>query len=168
MRAKAEKPLPWERQPDESAKAYEAFVTYRDMGEERTITAVVKKCEKSRSLIDRWKKLWDWEKRVLAYDNELQKEDLKKAKKERREMNRRHADLSLRLQKAALTALENKDFSEMTDRDIVSFVRLAAELERTARADDAAALEQETEDYEETAGEAVTVQIYLPDNGRMG
>ena len=46
---------PWERQKGESEKAFEAFAAYRDLGEKRTISAVVKKLQKSRSLFDRWK-----------------------------------------------------------------------------------------------------------------
>ena len=34
---------PWERQKGESDKAYEAFVTYRDMGTDRSIRAVAQK-----------------------------------------------------------------------------------------------------------------------------
>ena len=65
---------PWERQKGESEKAFEAFVTYRDMGEKRTLTAVAEKLQKSGTLIRRWKSTWDWAERVRAYDNELEKE----------------------------------------------------------------------------------------------
>ena len=51
---------PWERQKGESEKAFEAFVTYRDMGEKRTLTAVAEKLQKSGTLIRRWKSAWDW------------------------------------------------------------------------------------------------------------
>ena len=64
---------PWERQKGESEKAFEAFVTYRDMGEKRTLTAVAEKLQKSGTLIRRWKSTWDWAERVRAYDNELTK-----------------------------------------------------------------------------------------------
>ena len=40
---------PWERQKGESEKAFGAFAAYRDMGPERTISAVVKKLGKSRT-----------------------------------------------------------------------------------------------------------------------
>ena len=42
---------PWERQKGESDKAYEAFVTYWDMGTDRSIRAVAQKLGKSRTQI---------------------------------------------------------------------------------------------------------------------
>lgn len=45
---------PWERQKGESAQAYEAFVTYRDMGSERSLQAVSQRLSKSIPLIKRW------------------------------------------------------------------------------------------------------------------
>ena len=76
-------------------------------------------------------------------------------------MNERHINLSMRLQKAAFEALEKKDFSNMADKDISNFVRIAAELERLARADDISMYQQET-DAEERGEDVV---IYVPDNG---
>ena len=45
---------PWERQPHESAKAYEAFCSYRDMGSSRSTAKVQQEIGKSKRLIDRW------------------------------------------------------------------------------------------------------------------
>lgn len=41
---------PWERQPGETEKAYEAFVAYRDLGAQRSVSAVSEKLSKSRQL----------------------------------------------------------------------------------------------------------------------
>ena len=40
---------PWDRQPDESMQAFEAFATYRDMAYQRSLAAVGWKLHKSRS-----------------------------------------------------------------------------------------------------------------------
>ena len=156
-----DEPRLWERQIGESEQAWEAFRTFRDMGLKRTVEGVCAKLSKSRPLISRWKAKWFWEERCRAYDNELQKEAFKDAVKERRKMNERHINLSMRLQKAAFEALEKKDFSNMADKDISNFVRIAAELERLARADDISMYQQET-DAEERGEDVV---IYVPDNG---
>lgn len=141
--AREEETRPWERQKGESEAAWEAFLTFRDM-EKRGTEKVAEQLSKSRQLISRWKAKWTWEERCRAYDNELQKEAFRDAVKERRKMNERHINLSMRLQKAAFDALKNKDFSKMADKDISSFVRIATDLERLARADDIAMYQEET------------------------
>ena len=45
----------WERQPGESAQAFEAFKIYRDLGLKRSNQEVCKQLSKSRQLISRWK-----------------------------------------------------------------------------------------------------------------
>ena len=79
----------WERQNDESGKAYEAFGVYRDMGAARTVSAVARQLRKSRALIDRWKRQWNWEERARAYDRELERAAYEEAVKAMREMSRR-------------------------------------------------------------------------------
>jgi hypothetical protein len=57
---------PFEQQPKESAKAFEAFATYLNMGAERSLAAVGKKLGKSEGLIERWSAKFDWATRVQA------------------------------------------------------------------------------------------------------
>ena len=96
---------PWERQKGESAQAYEAFVTYRDMGSDRSIRAVGQRLDKSRTQIGKWSSAWNWQERVRAYDNELEKEARAKAVKDRKAMTERHIGIAMQLQKKALEAL---------------------------------------------------------------
>lgn len=124
---------PWERQQGESEKAYEAFSAYRDMGQDRTITAVVKRLEKSRSLIDRWKDRWNWPDRVRAYDNELEKEARAKAVKDRKAMTERHIGIAMQVQKKALEALASLSVEDMSPRDVKEYIKMATELERLNR-----------------------------------
>ena len=60
--------LAWERQENESARAYEAFSLYRDMGAERSLVKVGHSLGKSRALIERWSSQHDWVDRVKALE----------------------------------------------------------------------------------------------------
>lgn len=124
---------PWERQKGESEKAYEAFVAYRDMGQGRTISAVVKRLEKSRSLIDRWKDRWEWQERVRVYDNELEKEARAKLLKDRKAMTDRQIKIAMQVQKKALEALEKLSVEDMSPKDIKEYIKMATDLERLNR-----------------------------------
>lgn len=90
---------PWERQEGESEKAFEAFAAFRDMGEKRTVAAVAEKLSKSRQLLFKWKSAWDWENRVKAYDNDLEKQYHAKRKKLIAETKDRQLKISYSLEK---------------------------------------------------------------------
>ena len=124
---------PWERQKGESDKAYEAFVTYRDMGTNRSIRAVAQKLAKSRTQIGKWSSGWDWTERVRAYDNELEEEARAKVVKDRKEMTDRHIKIAMQLQKKALEALTSLEVEAMTPKDIKEFIKMATDLERLNR-----------------------------------
>ena len=124
---------PWERQKGESEKAFEAFSIYRDMGEQRTITAVGKKLAKSRNLIDRWKERWNWIERVRAYDNELEREARAKAIRDRKSMITRHIGFAMQLQAKALEALRDLSVDKMTPKDIREYIKVSTDLERLSR-----------------------------------
>lgn len=124
---------PWERQKDESEKAYEAFSEYRDMGEKRTYQNVAEKLQKSCTLIRRWSSQWEWRERVRAYDNELEKEVQKKAVADRKAMIERHIGIAMNLQKKALEALSSLSVKDMSAKDIKEYFKMATDLERLNR-----------------------------------
>ena len=124
---------PWDRQKGESEKAFEVFVIYRDMGAERSITAVSKQLSKSRQLIVRWEAKYQWQERVLCYDKYLDKKAREEVEKDRKDMIKRHIGIAKTLQGKALTALANKDLDDMSIKEIRSVLKMATELERISQ-----------------------------------
>lgn len=60
--------LAWERQENESARAFEAFVLYRDMGAARSLAKVGQVLGKSTALMERWSVAQSWVDRVKALE----------------------------------------------------------------------------------------------------
>jgi hypothetical protein len=60
--------LAWERQENESARAFEAFAVYRDLGAQRSIAKVAEILGKSRALLERWSTKHDWVARCQALE----------------------------------------------------------------------------------------------------
>ena len=60
-------PLPFEKQPRESAKAFAAFSLYLSQGAERSTAAVAKELAKSEQLVRRWSAKFGWTDRVAAH-----------------------------------------------------------------------------------------------------
>lgn len=69
--AKAKPPLPWERQPDETRPAFDAFAKYRDMGSERSLKRLSQDHKKSIATVSAWSAKHDWQRRVTLYDDDL-------------------------------------------------------------------------------------------------
>ena len=64
-------PLPFEKQPRESDKAFAAFSLYLSQGAERSTREVGKQLGKSEGLIERWAAKFDWRSRVAAHGAHL-------------------------------------------------------------------------------------------------
>lgn len=62
----------WERKEGESLKAFTAWNTYLSMGDNRSITLVASKLDKSRHLISRWCAKYDWNSRLNAYSKHFE------------------------------------------------------------------------------------------------
>ena len=130
--SKSEKP--WERQPGESAQAYEAFDTYLKMGADRSCRKVAQKLSKSDTIIRRWSSTWHWQERCRAYDNELKRQELIEAQKATKLMQERQIKTAMLLQKKAVQALDQLDISDLTPQEILRFISEGAKLEAANRA----------------------------------
>lgn len=60
---------PWERQPGETSKAYEAFCVYRDMGLSRSVVKVGKDLGKAARTVEDWSRKYNWVQRTEAWDS---------------------------------------------------------------------------------------------------
>lgn len=125
---------PWERQENESAQAYEAFIAYLNQGADRSIRAVGQTLGKSRALVERWSAAYSWVARARAYDAELQRQAYEAAVKEQKRMAARHIKLAVAMQTKAVEALNELDPKALDAKDIVAMMREAAKLERETRA----------------------------------
>ena len=123
----------WERQKGESAQAYEAFSIYLGMGAERSLSAVAKQLSKSLPLIKRWSREKEWQERIRAYDNDIEKQARKKVIADRKAMTERHIGIAMQLQKKALEALGSLSVEDMTPKDIKEYIKMATDLERLNR-----------------------------------
>lgn len=151
----------WERQPGETARAFEAFCIYRDMGASRSHRKTGQKLGKNRTTIAEWSSKYEWVKRVAAWDVEQDRIARQKQLQDIKKMRKRHAALaSTMLTKAAL-ALQNLKDEEISASEISRMVDVASKLERISRGDVGEVVE------ERDGGEAISpVQIYIPDNNR--
>lgn len=109
----------WERQPGESAQAYEAFAIYRDMGSNRSLRVVAEQLSKSDTLIKRWSREKKWGERCRAYDNHFDDVARQEALRKYKKMRTRHIGIALQLQEKALAELKNLPDGSMTPKDIM-------------------------------------------------
>lgn len=161
MAAKEKEAQAWERQPEETAKAFEAFAIYRDMGNDRSIAKVAEKLGKSEALLHRWSSKFDWVKRAAAWDDELARETTRELMRDMAKTRARQRKQALKMQHKGLELLKDINPGDAKLSEIVSLLKLGMEQERICLGDVGDVIE------ERNGGDAVpAVQIYIPDNNR--
>ena len=134
----------WERQPNESTKAFEAFKTYLEMGDERSYVKVGQKLGKSKTLIDRWGKAWNWQERVREHYNYIQAETDKKLAKTEKQRRVRLGSVADQFMYKALQGLEKLDPAKLSPQELMAMTRTAVMLNDKHRT----VLPREAEDRE--------------------
>ena len=123
----------WERQPDETEKAFAAFVEYRDMGADRSHAKVAQKLGKTKGLIDRWGRTHGWAVRIEAWTDEQDRQTREELTKGITNMRKNHVDIAKQMLIKSLKALQMIPVEEMSMQDIARAVDIAAKLERLSR-----------------------------------
>lgn len=156
---------PWERQENESEKAFSAFKAYLEM-EDRNICQLAKRLAKSRQLVDKWKQKYNWQERCIAYDKSLQDVEYATAVEERKKMAKRHIAIAMNMQAKAVEALKQTDVSKLNVNEIVKLIDSAVKIERLSRGE-ATIINYSHEDNNINENDnKTTVQVYIPSNGR--
>jgi hypothetical protein len=63
--------FPFEQQPDETAKAFEAFRVYLNLGPARSLAEVARNLGKSEGLIERWSRRHHWGERISEHGKHI-------------------------------------------------------------------------------------------------
>lgn len=156
---------PWERQENESEKAFSAFKAYLEM-EDRNICQLAKRLAKSRQLVNKWKQKYNWQERCIAYDKSLQDVEYATAIEERKKMAKRHIAIAMNMQAKAVEALKQTDVSKLNVNEIVKLIDSAVKIERLSRGE-ATIINYSHEDNNINENDnKTTVQVYIPSNGR--
>ena len=87
----------WERQPDESEEAYEAFRIYLELGVSRTQLETCRRLGKNRTTINEWANKYEWNQRAVDYENwinaQIDKKLVNEAWKTKKEHTKVYANL---------------------------------------------------------------------------
>ena len=131
----------WERRDKETAKAFAAFVAYRDQPPmDRTIPAAANATGGSTQQFTRWSRQHDWVVRATSYDDFLDLIKRDKGESLIKEMADRQAEAAGKLQDVALESLTRiAEFMKadpsrrLSENSIMQFLTQGAKMERVAR-----------------------------------
>lgn len=135
----------WDKRPDETSKAYDAFVTYRDLGPKRSIAAAYRQQPSKENAPNTggiwltWSSRHSWVARAQAYDQYLDR--MKRLERERQQLEEITAFRQRARQAAAAASglaiavlrktakrIEDVDPKEIKVGQIPAFIRATASL----------------------------------------
>ena len=117
----------------ESAKAFEAFCAYRDMGPGRSVAKVGHAVGKSTTLMARWSGRWAWVARVATWDADTAVKVAMAQQEEIVEMRSRHARISAAFLGKVVGGLAKLDPGELKPGELTRMFDVAMKAERTSR-----------------------------------
>ena len=123
---------PWERQPKETAEAFEAFVLYRNMEGRRSTRGVAQTLLKSDAMTRRWSSVHQWVSRALSWDEEVDRVACAKFLEKVAERAETHAAIGRSIYARAVKRLETVKPEKLTTEQAVHFATLGIKLEREA------------------------------------
>jgi len=132
-------PAPWEKQDGESARAFSAFVVYRDLpAASRKLESVSEQLYPQApwavSKVREWASKYNWQVRADAWSAQLDAERRKVQLETVKTMTIRHIEAAIAMQGKGLEALRNLQAKEdLSAADIRLLITEGAKLERLSR-----------------------------------
>lgn len=120
---------PWDRRPGESARAYQTFRRFRDLGPLRSFDALLDETLR-RSTVTEWSRRHDWKDRAQAWDDQVHRAEDARRLEAIRAMHDTHQRAGRAILQLALRAL-----AELRPEDIPAYaaarlLELGTRLER--------------------------------------
>jgi hypothetical protein len=120
----------WDKRPGELLRAYEAFRTYRDAGQFRTLQVVADRTGVSVKTMRRWSAQHDWVARASAWDDEVYMLEDRRRLEAIRTMHDTHQRAARAAIGKALAALNAVDPGDIAPGAAVRLLELGTRLER--------------------------------------
>lgn len=123
---------PWNMRPDESAKAYQAFEVYRDMGADRSLERVSRTVPVRLPSVKDWSSKYSWQARVRAFDEAAAAKASAIALEDAATVRARQAQHAKVIQLRAMQKIAGTDPGDMTVGEATRAWQVGAENERKA------------------------------------
>lgn len=153
---------PWDRQPDESGPAWQAFAIFRDLPPGRRSQAeVARELHKSKTLIGRWCARYAWHLRATAHDRDLDQQWMAQTAHLRREAAERDNRLAAVMLSKVVQRLQSIDPEKLSARDCATWVDVATKVSRLALGDPTERVE-----HSGPGGGSIPVESLTPEERR--
>lgn len=116
----------------ETAKAYQAFEVYRDLGAERSLERVAADRSKTVSVIRDWSAKHDWQARVRAFDEYVAARAAEKAVESAASVRARQAQHAKAIQLRAVQKFAASGPADMSVAEATRAFQVGADVERKA------------------------------------
>jgi hypothetical protein len=136
----------WDQQPGETAKAFEVFRIYRDMGLKRSHVKAYKLYKgldqedeiNSHGRFDAWSTKYNWVARCQAYDRYMDQVETAERVKAIKEMGERHAKIACAFLSKVIQKLKEFDTDprkmlRLTPDQLIKWFEVSAKIERLSR-----------------------------------
>jgi hypothetical protein len=123
---------PWLRIDGETAKAFEAFKVYRDLGPTRSIAKAAQKLGKAAVTLHAWSSRNDWVIRADAWDREDDRLFLVEVAEQKKSVARRHVNIAQMAQTKIIQRLQALDPDDLTPSQLIRWLEVTAKIERAA------------------------------------
>ncbi|WP_289352364.1 hypothetical protein [Peribacillus frigoritolerans] len=124
------KKAPYEQLQGESAKAFEAFRIYRDLGAARGVREVAQKLNKSLTVIGGWSSKYKWVNRAQAFDEHMDKIANQQTELRHKEIKMMESEIIYASYKKIKKGVDAIKPESMTPNELAKWLELAVKLGR--------------------------------------